>query len=531
MATIPAADEPARRPLAAALLVVSIAALAFNLRAAITSLPPVFPELETKLRLSSAAVTLLATTPVLCFGLVSGLAASLSRRLGEERVLFGALIVLSGGLLLRGALPGSMLFPGTVLASGAIAIMNVLLSSMIKRRWPARAGLLIGIYLTSLSLGAVLASLASVPLYNGSGGSVELTLGLWGLPAVAATLVWISQVRYGAAARRKAPAAAPSTAAPSAGPPLAGTSLADDVLADTPPAGTPLIGTGPAGGARARVAVHRHALAWQVTAFMGIQSLLYYAAVSWMPELFRDRGDTASTAGTLLAVMGLGNLLTSLSVPVLAHRVADQRILVAPAVVATAGGLAGCLYAPIGSAVIWMLVLGAAQGASLGLAIFFTMARAPDPVTAASLSSLAQAVGYLVAAVGPLAVGFLHTATGGWTIPVTVMLVLCCAEISMGLLAARGKVLPQGRLREHPGALDSVRARELRTALIPTYTVRDSGGKSAARTMVIFSNRLLRRPPIQFVRWRVQRSTRRTCDRMDGHRGPALRSLEVSCSC
>ena len=362
MAKIPAAGEPGRRPLEAALLVVSITALAFNLRAAITSLPPVFPELETRLGLSSATVTILAATPVLCFGAVSGLAAWLSRRLGEEHVLFGALILLSAGLLLRGALPSSMLFPGTIVACGAIAVMNVLLSSMIKRRAPARAGLFIGMYLTALSAGAVIASLVSAPLYNATGGSVRVTLGLWGLPAVAATLIWISQLRY----RRATRAAGPAGAA-------------------VPPV-------------RHRASVHRHPLAWQVTAFMGLQSLLYYAAVSWLPELFRDRGETAAAAGTLLAVMGLGNLFTSLSVPVLAQRVTDQRVLVVPVVGVTAGGLAGTLWAPLGSAAAWMLVLGAAQGAALGLAIYFTMARAPDPVTAASLSSLAQSAGYLVAA-------------------------------------------------------------------------------------------------------------------------------------
>ena len=148
---------------------------------------------------------MLAATPVLCFGAVSGLAAWLSRRLGEERVLFGALILVSAGLLLRGALPGTMLFPGTIVACGAIAIMNVLLSSMIKRRAPARAGLLIGIYLTSLSTGAVIASLISVPLFDATGGSVQMTLGLWGLPAVAATLVWITQLRYRSRAARSAP--------------------------------------------------------------------------------------------------------------------------------------------------------------------------------------------------------------------------------------------------------------------------------------------------------------------------------------
>ena len=205
MAKIPAAGEPGRRSLEAALLVVSIIALGFNLRAAITSLPPVFPELQSQLHLSSATVTILAATPVLCFGAVSGLAAWLSRRLGEEQVLFGALALLSAGLLLRGALPGTMLFPGTIVACGAIAVMNVLLSSMIKRRAPARAGLFIGVYLTSLSVGAVIASLVSVPLYNATGGSVPVTLGLWGLPAVAATLIWISQLRYHRATRSAAP--------------------------------------------------------------------------------------------------------------------------------------------------------------------------------------------------------------------------------------------------------------------------------------------------------------------------------------
>jgi CP family cyanate transporter-like MFS transporter len=436
MAKFPAADAPARRPLEMVLLVVSIAALAFNLRASITSLPPVFPELETRLRLSSAAVTALAATPVLCFGFVSGMGAWLSRRLGEERVLFGALIVLSAGLLLRGAVPGSMLFPGTVLATGAIAVMNVLLSSMIKRRWPARAGLLIGIYLTSLSVGAVLGSLFSVPLYRSSGGSVRLTLGLWALPAVAATLVWLSQTRYSPPSRRRSggPVSDPSGGA---------AGLSDGAA-------------GPAGGAPARVAVHRHALAWQVTAFMGLQSLLYYSAVSWLPELFRDRGESAGAAGTLLAVMGLGNFITSLSTPVLAQRMGDQRILVAPAVIVTAAGLAGALYAPLGSAAVWMLLLGAAQGAALGLGIFFTMARAPDPATAASLSSLAQAVGYLVAAAGPLAVGFLRTATGGWTIPIAVLLMLCGAEIIAGLLAGRAKVLAAGRLPEGPDGITSM---------------------------------------------------------------------------
>jgi len=387
--------------------VIGVLALGFNLRGAITSLPPVFPELQDRLGLSAAEVSVLAATPVLCFAVFSGFAAWLSRRLGEERVLLMAVLALTAGLLLRGAAPGALLFPGTALAAAAIAIMNVLLSSLIKRRWPERAGLLIGLYITALSVGAITGSVVSVPLWNGTGGSVELTLGWLAGPAALAALLWVPQARY---ATRPGPA----PAAPDAGP-------------------------APAAG---RVAVHRHAIAWHVTLFMGLQSLLYYAALSWLPTILRDRGASAGTAGNLLALMGVGNLAVSLLVPVVAQRMRAQHALVVPTVVALAAGLAGVVYLPLGSAVAWVLILGAGQNAALSLAIFFTMARAPHPAAAASLSSLAQSVGYLLASAGPLEVGLLHSATGSWNAPVAVLFVLNAVLLGAGLLAARDRVLP-----------------------------------------------------------------------------------------
>ena len=169
---------------------------------------------------------------------------------------------------------------------------------------------------------------------------------------------------------------------------------------------------------------------------------LYYSALSWVPTIFQDRGASAVTAGNLLALMGGGNLATSLIVPVLAHRRPSQRALVVPSVIVTAVGLAGALWAPLGSAPFWVLILGFSQGSCLGLAIFFMLARAPDAGVAASLSSFSQSAGYLVAAAGPLAVGLLHTATGSWDIPVAGLLVLCAAELAAGLLAARPLLLP-----------------------------------------------------------------------------------------
>jgi MFS transporter, CP family, cyanate transporter len=406
-----------RRSYAIPLLVVAVAAAGFNLRTAITSLPPLFPELQTRLHLSSAALSLLAATPVICFGVASAFAAWLNRRFGEEAVLLVALVVLTAGLLLRGVAPGVLLFPGTALAASAIAILNVLLSSMVKRRWPERAGLLVGIYLTALSVGAILSSLISVPLYRSSGGSVPLALGVWAAPAALAVLLWLPQLRYRSA--RSAPAAPAAPVAPGV-------------------AAKPAV-SGPAAG---RIKIYKYALTWQVTAFMGLQSLLYYAALSWLPTIFQDRGSSAVTAGNLLGLMGVGNLATSLIVPVLAHRAPGQRALVVPSLIGTAAGLAGSLWAPLGQAPLWVLVLGISQGSCLGLAIFFMLARAPNPGVAASLSAFSQSVGYLAASAGPLEVGLLHTATGSWDIPVVLLLALSGLELVFGLLAARPLVLP-----------------------------------------------------------------------------------------
>ena len=366
-----AAPTPARVRLERTLLVIGVIALGFNLRGAITSLPPIFPELQTRLGLSGATVSILAATPVICFGVVSGFAAALARRLGEERVLFAAIIALTAGLLLRAAAPSALLFPGTILAGAAIAVMNVLLSSLIKRRWPERAGMLIGLYITALSVGAIAGSVVSVPLWQGSGGSLLLTLGWLAAPAALAALLWLPQLK-------SADIISPHRI--------------ERTRADSAPFARPAI---------RRLAVHRHPLAWQVMLFMGLQSLVYYATLSWLPTILRDRGESAAGAGDLLAVMGVGNLAVSLVVPVIAQRLRAQHVLVVPTVAAIAGGLAGLVYAPLGSAVAWALILGAGQNAALALAIFFTAARSPDAATAASLSAFSQARGVSAGERGP----------------------------------------------------------------------------------------------------------------------------------
>jgi MFS transporter, CP family, cyanate transporter len=388
-----------------AILVVGILALAFNLRSTITGLPPVFPELQSVLHISAASLAVLAAVPVLCFGVFSGSGAPLSRRFGEERVLCAAVLLVVVGPLLRSLAPSVLLFPGTIIAGGGIALMNVLLPSLVKRRMPERAGLVIGLYLLALAAGAITASALAVPVFTAAGGGLtgtRLILGLWAGPAVIAALIWLPQLRF-----RTLP---DSGQARQAGP----------------------------------LAMRKHALAWQVTLFMGLQSLAYYAALSWFPTMFRDRGVSAAYAGSLLALMNLGNAVTALVVPVLAQRAKDQRWLAVMSMAASGIGLAGAGFAPTGLAPGFMVLLGLGQGACLALGIYYTMARAPDPVAAASLSSFAQGIGYLIASAGPLLIGLLHTVTGGWTAPVVVLLGVAVLQLITGWLAGRPMTVPTG---------------------------------------------------------------------------------------
>jgi MFS transporter, CP family, cyanate transporter len=247
----------------------------------------------------------------------------------------------------------------------------------------------------------VVAAATAVPLFDAGGGgliSVRLTLGIWAIPALLAALIWLPQLRFRTA----------------------------------PP---------PAEGRRGVFAMARHALAWQVTAFMGLQSLSYYATLSWFPTMLRDHGISASAAGNLLAVMNVGNALMGLLVPVVAQRSRDQRLLSVIAVLLIVVGLVGAAFGPNVTAVVFVSVLGLGQGSAFSLSVFLFAARAADSHTAAALSGFAQSVGYLIAAAGPLLLGLLHETTGGWTVPIGVLLVVAVGQLVSGLLAGRNRTI------------------------------------------------------------------------------------------
>ncbi|MFE6692212.1 CynX/NimT family MFS transporter [Streptomyces sp. NPDC057743] len=371
--------------------------LALNLRPALVAVSPLAGTIRAESGMSAAATSLLTALPLLCFGLLAPVAPRLGRRFGMERSLLAtmALICLGTGLRLLDSVLA--LFAGTVVIGAGIAVANVLLPGLIKRDFPARAGLMTGLYSMSLFGGAALAAGITVPVQQAAHLSWQATLACWGALALLALVVWLPQIR----------------------------SRTDVSEAAARQAAHPVRG------------LWRSPLAWQVTGFMGLQSLSYYAAAAWLPTVFEDAGMSAGDAGWMLSFSSLLGIAGSFLAPVIVGRRLRAGTLAALGAVLCAVGFVGVWAAPVGGAYLWMTLLGLGQGAAISLALLFIVQRAPDTRHAAQLSSMAQCFGYILAATGPAVLGAVHDASGSWTVPLAVLLVLLVPQVAMGLGAAR----------------------------------------------------------------------------------------------
>lgn len=392
----------ARRALLAhpVVLLVGIVLASLNMRAALASVSPLVSEISSTFGLSSTASSLVTSVPVLFLGVGAAIAPWLARRFGTEVVLLCALVLLGIGILVR-VLPSVFaLYGGGVLAGTAIALLNVLMPGLIKRDFPDRAASMTSVYTGAMIAGATLCAAASVPLEKAFGNSWQASLAFWSLLAAVAAVAWLPQVLI---ARGR-------------------TGLEVRVA----PAGPPR-------------SVWRSALAWQVTLFMGLQSVWTYVLIAWMPTIFTDHGMSRSTAGAIFAFNNLIQVAGAFGVPLLAGRMRSQRPLVALVTSMVAVGYAGLMIAPVSGAWLWSAVLGIGQGGGVGLALTMIVLRSGDAQTAARLSGMAQTVGYLLAAAGPLTAGAVYQATGDWTLPISLVLGVCAAALVVGLFAARDR--------------------------------------------------------------------------------------------
>jgi CP family cyanate transporter-like MFS transporter len=378
---------------------VCLVLIGLNLRTVFSSFAAVLPEVTADAGLPGWAVTVLTTVPVTLLGVFAPLAPRLARRFGAERVLLGAMAVLTAGLLLRpvelpaaGHLPA--LLAGTAACGAAISLCNVLLPGVVKRDFPHRLGLMGGLYTTAICASAALGAGFTYPVFRAT-GQWTAALWFWALPAAVVILLFL-------------PVARRARAAPQ-----------------------PRAGDG--------VNVWRSAVAWQVTLFMVLQAMMSFSVFAWLAPILRERGVDGGTAGLIVSASIVLQMLGSLFAPALATRFRDQRAINTVVALMTGGGFALSIFGPLDLIWVWTGLLGLGQGSLTAVALTMIMVRTRGGHTAAHLSGMMQGVGYGVGSTGTLLVGQLHQATGSFAAAGVLFLLVGSLAAVFGYRAGRDR--------------------------------------------------------------------------------------------
>ncbi|MGW2019618.1 CynX/NimT family MFS transporter [Streptomyces sp. NPDC001927] len=403
----PAPDRPALW--VTRLVVVGLVLAAINLRPAITSLGALLEEVREGLHMSGSVAGVLTSVPPLCFAIFGITAPRLARRFGPTAVVCAGMAAIFAGLAVRPFASGTVGFlAASALALMGIAVSNVLMPVIVKRYFPGRVGTMTGLYSMALALGTSLAAAATVPMTQALGGSWRAGLGLWAALAALAVLPWIPLVRDRARSATTLPAAEPTSPG--------------SVSASAP------------------LRITRSRTAWALGAFFGLQATGAYITMGWMPQIFRDAGVPAGTAGVLLAVTMVMGVPLAFVIPGLATRLKTQGPIVVALGLCGLVGYSGLYLAPAAGAWAWALLLGVSNCA-FPLALTMIGLRSRTGAGVVRLSAFAQSVGYLISIPGPLLVGVLYQHSGGWGLPIALMAGLMIPQMIIGTLAGRDRTV------------------------------------------------------------------------------------------
>lgn len=377
---------------------VALVVAALNLRPAITSLSPLMPELRVTYGLTELTTVLVIALPVLVLGLGSVLAPVFAARLGARHTVTVGLLAVAGGIGLRSAFRDAV-FPATVLAALGITLIAVMLPVVVRDRGVATAGAWTAVYGVAMALGASAAPTVTGVLAD-QGIAVRVSTGAWAAVAVVAALVWSRLV----------------------------------------------VDTGRTVSRRSLTRVAPSSAPWFLAGLFGVQALLFFAIVTWLPRFARDSGMSVGSAGAVLGLFGVVGCLGSLLVPLFVARLRSPFALL---VLLSAGSVAGFIVLAVGgSPVLGATLLGAGQAGVFPLVITLFVSRAADSSVAATLSTRAQSVGFTAAAVGLVALAVLHQAQPAWPFFWLLMAALVAVQVVVGRSAAvRDLIHPTPRTR------------------------------------------------------------------------------------
>ncbi|MFG2024746.1 CynX/NimT family MFS transporter [Streptomyces sp. NPDC048825] len=416
--------KPTPRAWGTRLVIVGLVLTALNLRPAITSLGALLEEVRAGLGMSGSVAGLLTSVPALCFAVFGVMAPRLARRFGPGTVVCAGMVAITAGLAIRPFAGNTAGFlAASALALMGIAVSNILMPVIVKRWFPDRVGSMTGLYSMAMALGTAAPAAVTVPMTGALGGSWQSGLAVWAGLAALAVVPWVLLVRERGAA--PVPGAAPASDTDSA----PGTDSAP-VARREPDA----------------LRITRSRTAWALAVFFGLQATAAYITMGWMPQIFRDAGVPAGTAGLLLAVTMVMGVPLAFVIPRVATRLPHQGPIAIALGLCGLTGYAGLYFAPAEGAWAWALLLGVANCA-FPLALTLIGMRTGSSAGVAKLSAFAQSTGYLISIPGPLLVGVLYQHSGGWGLPLALMTALMIPQIVAGFLAGRDRTVEEEAAR------------------------------------------------------------------------------------
>ncbi|EHO06024.1 cyanate permease [Myroides odoratimimus] len=379
------------------LMLLGIIFIASNLRAPLTSVGPVISEISKSLALSNTTAGLVTTIPLMAFGFLSSMVPKISRRYGMELVLLGSLILLSIGLVIRPYGSLVTLFLGAALVGIAITVGNVLMPAYIKSNYQKNVGTMMGIYSVAMNLTAALAAGFSISLGKFTEMGWKGSIGVWLVLSIATILIWLPQVK-----KKQA-----------------------------------IEGSNRGFTEDKKVNMYSSKLAWAVTVFMGVQSLLFYCLAAWLPKVAITWGIPKEDAGWLLSYMQFAQLPMTFIGAIIASKLSNQKLLAIGTGVLFAIGIAGLLIFKVNMIALWCVLIGTASGLAFSLSMLFFVLRTSSTTQAAELSGMAQSIGYLIAACGPPVFGALFDVTQSWSMSLIFLLVMSITLIVSGGIAGK----------------------------------------------------------------------------------------------
>ncbi len=380
------------------LLAFGVLMIGANLRAPLTAVGSLIPNIQNDLLLTSTMAGALTTIPLLAFALFSPFAPRLAEWVGMEKIIFYSMIALLIGVIIRSFPSTLFLFSGTILIGLAIAIGNVLIPAFIKLKFPYKIGLMTGLYAVFMNVAGALASGLSVPLATNNAYGWAGALAAWSVVLFISILLWFPQLRTNETIQAK-----PTT------------ERAPSML--------------------------RSPIAWSVTIFMGVQSLLFYTMVAWLPAMLREHGYTQGQGGWMLFLLQIVIVVSTFIVPIIADKMPNQIVLSISTISFFFFGFVGFLTPWVSFIPLFVIFIGIGSGSAFSLAMMFFNLRTKTVKEASQLSGMAQSIGYLIAATGPMLIGKLYDWTNDWTFPLYVLIGCSILLLIVSIYASRERTI------------------------------------------------------------------------------------------